>query len=139
MLYNILLIVQIAVALGIIGLVLIQHGKGADAGAAFGGGASGTVFGSKGAGNFLSRATAVLALVFFLNSLALAWLVRNSGATDTESLVESQAASVVEKKQADVPAPKADVPNATPQADVPATEEPSSGAGATDEQSDVPK
>jgi len=75
MLYNILLIVQILVALGIIGLVLIQHGKGADAGAAFGGGASGTVFGSKGSGNFLTRLTAVLAALFFANSLMLAWLV----------------------------------------------------------------
>ncbi len=55
MLYNVLLIIQIMVALGIIGLVLIQHGKGADAGAAFGGGASGTVFGSRGSGNFLTK------------------------------------------------------------------------------------
>ncbi len=75
MLYNILLIVQILVALGIIGLVLIQHGKGADAGAAFGGGASGTVFGSKGSGNFLTKLTTGLAVLFFSNSLMLAWLV----------------------------------------------------------------
>lgn len=78
MLYNILLIVQLVVSLGIIGLVLMQHGKGADAGAAFGGGgggASGSVFGSQGSGNFLSRSTAILATIFFVNSLLLAWLV----------------------------------------------------------------
>ena len=75
MLYNVLLIIQILVALGIIGLVLIQHGKGADAGAAFGGGASGTVFGSRGSGNFLTKLTTILAIVFFSNSLMLAWLV----------------------------------------------------------------
>ena len=74
MLYNILLIVQIVVSVGIIVLVLMQQGKGADAGAAFGSGASGTVFGSRGSANFLSRATAILATVFFLNSTALAFL-----------------------------------------------------------------
>jgi preprotein translocase subunit SecG len=74
MLYNILLIVQIVVSAGIIVLVLMQQGKGADAGAAFGSGASGTVFGSRGSANFLSRTTAILATVFFLNSTALAFL-----------------------------------------------------------------
>lgn len=63
-------------ALGLIGLVLIQHGKGADAGASFGGGGSQTVFGSAGAANFLTRATAVLAVIFFVTSLALAWMAR---------------------------------------------------------------
>jgi len=60
-------------AIGLIGLVLIQHGKGADAGAAFGSGASATVFGARGSGNFLSRSTAVLAALFFLTSIALAY------------------------------------------------------------------
>jgi preprotein translocase subunit SecG len=76
-----ILIVHILVALGIIGLVLIQHGKGADAGAAFGagaaGGASGTVFGAKGSSNFLSRSTAILATIFFLTSLSLAFLAQS--------------------------------------------------------------
>lgn len=75
MLYNILLIIQLIISIAIIGLVLIQHGKGADAGAAFGSGASGTVFGSRGSGNFLSRTTAILAALFFANCLALAWIV----------------------------------------------------------------
>jgi len=87
MLYNILLIVQILVALSIIGLVLIQHGKGADAGAAFGGGASGTVFGSKGSGNFLTKLTTILAVVFFSNSLMLAWLVAHPDGTTGSSIV----------------------------------------------------
>ncbi len=87
MLYNVLLIIQIMVALGIIGLVLIQHGKGADAGAAFGGGASGTVFGSRGSGNFLTKLTAGLAAVFFANSLMLAWLVANPDGIEGESII----------------------------------------------------
>ena len=87
MLYNVLLIIQILVALGIIGLVLIQHGKGADAGAAFGGGASGTVFGSKGSGNFLTKLTTGLAVVFFSNSLMLAWLVAHPDGAIGESII----------------------------------------------------
>jgi len=70
---TILVVLHLVLALGLIGLVLIQHGKGADAGAAFGSGASGTVFGASGAANFLSRATALLATLFFVTSLTLAW------------------------------------------------------------------
>lgn len=77
-----IIVIHILVALGIIGLVLIQHGKGADAGAAFGagaaGGASGSVFGAKGSSNFLSRATGILATLFFLSSLSLAYLAKTS-------------------------------------------------------------
>ena len=86
MLYNVLLIVQVVISVSIIGLVLIQHGKGADAGAAFGSGASGTVFGSRGSGSFLSRSTAILATLFFANSLALAWIVAHK--PETTSLVD---------------------------------------------------
>jgi len=68
------LIAHTFIALGIIALVLLQRGKGADAGAAFGAGASGTVFGSRGSGSFFSRATAVLATAFFATSLTLAYL-----------------------------------------------------------------
>ncbi len=74
MLYNVLLIIQIVVSVGIIVLVLMQQGKGADAGAAFGSGASGTVFGAQGSANFLSRTTAILATVFFANCIALAFI-----------------------------------------------------------------
>ena len=68
-----ILVLHVAAALGIVGLVLLQHGKGADVGAAFGSGASGSVFGSTGSANFLSRATAVLAAVFFMTSMGLTY------------------------------------------------------------------
>jgi len=71
---SILLIIHILMALVLIGLILIQHGKGADAGAAFGSGASSTVFGSTGSTSFLVRATGLLALVFFANSFFLSYL-----------------------------------------------------------------
>ena len=71
-LYVIVLIANIVSALGVIGLVLMQHGKGADMGAAFGSGASGSLFGATGSANFLSRSTAVLATVFFVSALLLA-------------------------------------------------------------------
>jgi len=66
------------VALAVIGLILIQQGKGADIGAAFGSGASNSVFGSQGSGNFLTRATAILVTIFFLCCLALAWHANNA-------------------------------------------------------------
>jgi preprotein translocase subunit SecG len=70
---SILVIVHLFLAIGLVGLILIQHGKGADMGAAFGSGSSATVFGSRGASNFLSRTTAILATLFFVTSLALAY------------------------------------------------------------------
>lgn len=88
--YTVLVVVQVMVALGLVGLVLIQHGKGADAGAAFGSGSSGTVFGARGAANFLSRATAWLAFVFFSVSLALAYLV-GAGSGSPKSVVDGLA------------------------------------------------
>ena len=74
---SVILAVQMLAALGMIGLILVQHGKGADMGAAFGSGASGSLFGSAGSANFLSRTTAVLAAVFFVTSLALAFIASN--------------------------------------------------------------
>ena len=76
---TILTIVQVFLSLGLIGLVLIQHGRGADAGAAFGSGASATVFGSRGSGSFLSRTTGILAALFFLTSMALAYYAAQGG------------------------------------------------------------
>ncbi|HEX2649534.1 MAG TPA: preprotein translocase subunit SecG [Burkholderiales bacterium] len=74
---NLVIALHVLVALGIIGLVLLQHGKGADMGSGFGGGASSSLFGATGSANFLSRTTAVLATVFFLTSLGLAYLASN--------------------------------------------------------------
>ena len=73
-LWNIMIGIHVVAALGVIGLVLIQHGKGADMGAAFGGGSSGSLFGATGSANFLSRATAILATIFFLTSLGMAYV-----------------------------------------------------------------
>ncbi|MDY0071547.1 MAG: preprotein translocase subunit SecG [Thauera sp.] len=90
-LFSIVLTVHVLVGLGVIGLVLVQHGKGADMGAAFGGGASGSLFGSSGSANFLSRTTAVLATTFFITSLALSYLASQRPAAPT-SVMEGVAA-----------------------------------------------
>lgn len=76
-LFSVLVVVHLLAAVGVIGLVLLQHGKGADMGAAFGSGASGSLFGATGSANFLSRFTAILATVFFATSLALAFVAAN--------------------------------------------------------------
>ena len=73
MFHDILAVVHIFICIGLIGLVLIQHGRGADAGAAFGSGASATVFGSRGSASFLTRTTAILATLFFITSLSLTY------------------------------------------------------------------
>src|SRR5690349_17598333 len=77
MLTTVLIVLHVLVALSIIGLVLLQHGKGADMGSGFGGGASSSLFGATGSANFLSRTTAVLATLFFLSSLGLAYVATN--------------------------------------------------------------
>jgi preprotein translocase subunit SecG len=76
MLETVVVVIHLLGALGVISLVLLQHGKGADAGASFGAGASGTVFGSQGSATFLSRVTAILAAAFFVTSLALGFFAK---------------------------------------------------------------
>jgi len=93
-LHSIMLIAHVLISAGIILLVLLQRGKGADAGAAFGAGASGTVFGAKGSSNFLSHATAVLATLFFISSLSLAYL--GSRRPVATSLMDQEAPAGVE-------------------------------------------
>ncbi|MEW5782715.1 MAG: preprotein translocase subunit SecG [Pseudomonadota bacterium] len=88
-LFTITLTVHIIVGLAVIGLVLIQHGKGADMGAAFGSGASGSLFGATGSANFLSRSTAVLAAIFFLTSLSLAYMASQRPATAGTSVTDT--------------------------------------------------
>ena len=106
---TILLVVHVLLSIAIIGLVMIQRGKGAEAGAALGGGASGTVFGARGAANFLSRTTAVLAALFIVNSLVLASLAAGHKAPGsvTESVVTEQAeakpATAVDDMGSDLP------------------------------------
>lgn len=87
---NILMLVQIVAAIAMVLLILLQHGKGADMGAAFGSGASGSLFGASGGANVLSRATAVLAAVFFICTLALAGLAHKR-TVSTGSVLETSA------------------------------------------------
>jgi preprotein translocase subunit SecG len=107
-----IIIVHVLAALAIIGLILLQQGKGAEAGASFGGGASQTVFGSSGGGNFFSRATAIFSLIFFITSFGLAIVAKNKAAVQANvgipALVEQSAPAdvevpVVEEQGSDVP------------------------------------
>ena len=95
---NLVLIVQLLSGIAIIGLVLVQHGKGADMGASFGSGASGSLFGATGSANFLSRSTAVCATVFFLSTLGLAFSSNLGGgraAAGGASVLDSAAPAAV--------------------------------------------
>ena len=114
---------------GIVGLVLLQRGKGADAGAGFGAGASGTVFGARGSATFFSKLTAVLATLFFATSLSLAWFASHSGGAKPDSLVDRAAS-----EPAPAPAPPVDgdqlptLPQAEQTAPAPTPAEPPAGA-----------
>ena len=88
MLTTVLIVLHVLVALAIIGLVLLQHGKGADMGSGFGGGASGSLFGATGSANFLSRTTAVLAALFFILSLALAYTATRKPAEEGGGVID---------------------------------------------------
>ncbi len=101
--YVVLIVVHVLVALAIIGLVLLQHGKGADMGSGFGGGASASLFGATGSANFLSRTTAVLATIFFVLSLGLAYFATNKPKA-TGGIMD---AVKTEKPAAEVPQPPA--------------------------------
>jgi len=104
MLNNLLLVVHLLLSLAIIGFVLLQRGKGADAGAGFGSGASGTVFGARGSSTFFSRTTAILAACFFLTSLGLAYMASHRTAADApKSLLDTVPASA--PAPASTPAP----------------------------------
>jgi preprotein translocase subunit SecG len=120
---TVILVLHVVVALAVIGLVLLQHGKGADMGSGFGGGSSGSLFGASGSANFLSRATAVLATVFFLTSLGLAYLAthkpRSVGGVMDAVKTEQPASAPASKAGEPAPAPK-DAPAAASK-DVPGT------------------
>jgi preprotein translocase subunit SecG len=107
--YSIVLSVHILIGLSVIGLVLIQHGKGADMGAAFGSGASGSLFGSSGSANFLSRTTAVFAAVFFTTSLSLSYMAsskpRISGSVMDSTVKTEPAVSAPAKMEVPPAAP----------------------------------
>ena len=91
MTFQIILVIHVLLALGLVGLILIQHGKGADAGAAFGSGAAGSVFGARGAHSFLYKLTAVLAVAFFVTSISLAYFASSeTAALDPEQSIMTQ-------------------------------------------------
>jgi preprotein translocase subunit SecG len=112
---TLVLVVQLLAALAMIGLVLIQHGKGADMGASFGGGASGSLFGATGSANFLSRSTAACATVFFVATLALAFMSndRSVGPATGGSVLDRAAPAASAPASGEIPAP-ASAPAAGP-------------------------
>ena len=126
---TLVLVLHVLAALAIIGLVLLQHGKGADMGAAFGGGASGSLFGSTGSANFLSRTTALLATIFFVTSLALTWF--SAHRTEAKGVMATQPAS-----QAPATAPPSTTAPSTT-APVPEPNKPASDADS--KAKDIPK
>jgi preprotein translocase subunit SecG len=105
----VILVLHVLVGAGVIGLVLLQHGKGADMGAAFGSGSAGSLFGASGSANFLSRATAVLATIFFVTSLGLTYL--GARHTETKGVIERSKAGEQQKSApAQIPPTSAPAP-----------------------------
>ena len=109
---TLLVIVHLFLALGLVGLILIQHGKGADAGAAFGSGASATVFGAQGSASFLTRTTAILAALFFVTSMVLAYF--SAQTRESSGILESLQQPAVE-----TPAEASEVPVVPAASEVP--------------------
>jgi len=132
-----LLVVHLIVAAVVCGLVLIQHGKGADMGAAFGSGSSGSLFGASGSANFLSRTTAVLAAVFFMSSLGLTYLGSMHG--PAKDVMQQGVMGNIPKSEAPAPgqppaATPAAVPSSTP---APSSEAPKPGEVPKEQESEV--
>jgi preprotein translocase subunit SecG len=141
-LFNLIIVVQVLSAVAIIGLVLLQHGKGADMGAAFGSGASGSLFGATGSSNFLSKSTALAAAIFFAATLGLSLLASQRGVSAGGGVMENVSVPVPVKGSAaipsaaptapaagEAPAPAAAAPaasEAAPAAAVPASSAPAS-------------
>lgn len=125
---TIVLAVQMLTAVGMIGLILLQHGKGADMGAAFGSGSSGSLFGASGSANFLSRTTAVLAAVFFACTLVLAYFSHSAQPVSSGSVLE-RAAPATPAASAPAPNPASQIPGGgTP---VPAQQGPATSPATT--------
>lgn len=135
---SVLLVVHVVIALAIVGLIMLQQGKGAEMGASFGAGSSQTVFGAAGSGNFFSRMTAILVAVFFGTSLVLAMLSKEAGDVETvdvpvlETVTASDEAATLESISDDVPVVEDD---ATASDDVPVIE---TEDAAGDEELEVP-
>ena len=128
-LMTLVLVVQMLTAVVMIGLVLIQHGKGADMGASFGSGSSGSLFGASGSANFLSRSTAVCAAVFLSCTLALAYFGNLRGTGGGSSILE---------RAAPASAPSSQIPGAAPAASAPAAPSPAPAASAASGAAQIP-
>ena len=132
---NLMVALQILAALVMIGLVLIQHGKGADMGASFGSGASGSLFGATGSANFLSRSTAACAAVFFVTTLALAFFANDRGRPSSGSVLDrpvlsAPAASAPATGSAQIPGPASAPASPSPAAPASAAVVPPAASGA---------
>jgi preprotein translocase subunit SecG len=117
-----LLVIHVAAAIAIVALVLLQHGKGADMGAAFGGGSSGSMFGASGSANFLSRSTAILATIFFLTSIALTVFVGKG--KESEGVMNKAA----DPAKSESPASQGPVPSSVPAPVIPVPSAPAKPA-----------
>jgi preprotein translocase subunit SecG len=129
--FNIILMVHVVAAFVIIGLVLIQHGKGAEIGASFGGGSAGSLFGATGSANFLSRATAILATLFFLTSLGLAYIATHKPKSAGGGVMDGVTAPAKPAAPAVPPTSPGAIPGATPGAAAPAAPAQSAPANPT--------
>ncbi|WP_342117596.1 preprotein translocase subunit SecG [Pseudoduganella sp. OTU4001] len=135
-LFNLVIVVQVISAVAIIGLVLLQHGKGADMGAAFGSGASGSLFGASGSSNFLSKSTALAAAIFFAATLGLSVLASKGNVSSGAGVMDNAKApvpAVVEGAAAipsAAPAPAAATPTPAPVEAAPAAAAPAASAPA---------
>ncbi len=135
---TILFVVQVIVAITLCGLILLQHGKGADMGAAFGSGSSGSLFGASGSANFLSRTTAILAAVFFLTSLGLTYLGTTHARTGLmqQGVMQDAPATKAAEGAAPTTAPAA---QSTAPTSAPVTAPASAPPASTSKAADVPK
>ena len=137
MLETLLLILHMLVAVAICGFVLLQHGKGADMGAAFGSGSSGSLFGAAGSANFLSRTTAILAAVFFASSLGLTWF--GSHHVGSSSVMQQGVIEKTAPKSSDIPAAPGALPAAPPAPAADANKAPAPPAADGSKSGEVPK
>src|SRR5438093_8542898 len=132
---TLLVALHVLVAAGLVGLVLLQHGKGADMGAAFGSGSSGSLFGAAGSANFLSRTTAILAAVFFASSLGLTWFASHH--TGSSGVMQQGVMEKTAPKTSDIPVAPGALPAPAPTTDANKAAAPPAPEGS--KSGDVPK
>jgi preprotein translocase subunit SecG len=137
MLETLLLVLHVLVAVAICGFVLLQHGKGADMGAAFGSGSSGSLFGAAGSANFLSRTTAILAAVFFASSLGLTWFGSHHGGPS--GVMQQGVTEKSAPKSSDIPAAPGALPAAPSAPAADASKAPAPPATDGSKSGEVPK